>query len=277
MLGPHVGKRRCRRADPGCLRARGRGVWVASPLVTVGREDDKNERRATLSVAMYASGITAGITALAFGLALRAIPISGANCPEDCLEYPYLDTADRFPTDYAWMYPAIGLALAYVLLVVSLRALAPPKRVVFGRMAVALALIAAAILVPTYWVQSSVVPASIAAGETGGIALLTQYNPHGLFIALEEIGYLTMSLSFLLVIPLIGGSGLKQRLVRWLFAAGFVVPLGALVVLTIAYGLDRQDRFEVVVISVDWLVLIVNGILLALAFRSRLHTTAADA
>jgi hypothetical protein len=27
-------------------------------------------------------------------------------------------------------------------------------------------------------------------GETDGLSILTQYNPHGIFIALEEIGYL---------------------------------------------------------------------------------------
>ena len=34
-------------------------------------------------------------------------------------------------------------------------------------------------------------------GETDGIALLTQYNGHGIFIAMEELGYITMSISFL--------------------------------------------------------------------------------
>jgi hypothetical protein len=41
-------------------------------------------------------------------------------------------------------------------------------------------------------------------------------------------------------------------------------------VISIKYGLDRQDRFEVVVLSVDWLVLIVNGVLLSMVFRRRL-------
>jgi hypothetical protein len=240
--------------------------------VTVGREGD-NEMRGDLAVAMYVSALTAGLTALTFGLALRAVPISGVNCPGDCLEYPYLDTANRFPTDYVWMYPAMGLVLAYLLMFASMRAHAPVDRRIFGYMAVATAVVAAAILVPNYWVQSSVVPASIAAGETEGIALLTQYNPHGLFIALEEVGYLVMSISFLLAVPLVAGSGLRSRVVRWLFASGFIVPMAAVAVFTIMHGLDRQDRLEVVLIAVDWIVLIVNGILLALIFRSRLPAT----
>ena len=234
-----------------------------------GRRDDHGEGR-TLAVAAYASALTAGLTALTLGLALRAVPISGVNCPGDCLTYPYLDTADRFPTDYVWMYPAMGLVLAYLLMVVAMRTVAPKHRRIFGEMAVASAVVAAAILIPNYWVQSSVVPASIAAGETEGITILTQYNPHGLFIALEEIGYLVMSVSFLLAIPLVTGDGIRERIVRWLFAAGSVIPLAALAVLTIIYGLEREDRLEVVVIAVDWIVLIVNGILLALIFRSDL-------
>ncbi len=225
----------------------------------------------TTRVALYVSTATAVITTVTFGLALTAVPISGANCPGDCLEYPYLDTADRFPRDYFWMYPAIGLVIAYLLLMVSLRAVAPQNRSVIGQMAVAVSVVAAAVLVPTYFVQFSVVPSSIAAGETDGIALLTQYNPHGAFIALEEVGYLLMSVSFLLAIPLIDDAGVKARLVRWLFGAGFFVPIVALVAVALMYGVDRQDRFEVAAISVNWLVLIVNGILLASIFRDRLH------
>jgi hypothetical protein len=41
------------------------------------------------------------------------------------------------------------------------------------------------------------------------------------------------------------------------------------------YGLDRQDRFEVAVISIDWLVLTINGALLSIVFRRRL-TAARD-
>ena len=36
------------------------------------------------------------------------------------------------------------------------------------------------------------------------------------------------------------------------------------------YGLERMDRFEIAAISIDWLVLVVNGILLSLLFRRRL-------
>ena len=44
----------------------------------------------------------------------------------------------------------------------------------------------------------------------------------------------------------------------------------ALSLITINYGLDRQDRFEVAVISINWLVLIINSVLLSIVLRRQL-------
>jgi len=38
---------------------------------------------------------------------------------------------------------------------------------------------------------------SLMNSETEGLAALIQYNPHGVFLALEELGYMIMSLPFL--------------------------------------------------------------------------------
>jgi len=35
--------------------------------------------------------------------------------------------------------------------------------------------------------------------------MMIQYNPHGVFLALEELGYLLMSLSFLFMAPVFAG------------------------------------------------------------------------
>jgi hypothetical protein len=53
-----------------------------------------------------------------------------------------------------------------------------------------------------------------------------------------------------------------------LIAAGIL--LSVLVVISIDHGLDRMDRFEVAVISIDWLVLVINGVLLSVLFRRQL-------
>jgi hypothetical protein len=223
---------------------------------------------------MYASLAVAAITVVTFGLALLAVPISGANCSGDCLGYPYLDTLDRFPRDYIWMYAAMVLLIAYLVFVLSLRAVLLPRGAVLADVTAAVAVASTVVLVPTYFVQALVVPASLAAGETEGITLLTQYNPHGVFIALEEVGYLLMSVSFLAMVPLLKMDGMRTRVIRWLFAGAFVVPVLALIAYSAAYGLDRMDRFEVVVISVDWLVLIINGVLIARLLRDRIRRTA---
>jgi hypothetical protein len=211
-------------------------------------------------LAMYLAVALAVVAAVALGLGIMAVPISGANCTSGCISYPYLDTVDRFPRDYLWMYAAIVMVILYLLFMVALRVVAAPAVDLVWRMAVAVSVAATVVLAATYFTQSSVVPASLAAGQTEGIPLLTMYNPHGLFIALEETGYLLMSLSFLLAALAVTGAGKVVRAIRWVFGLGFALPLLAFIVYTAVYGLDRQDRFE---------VLIVNGILVALILRRR--------
>jgi hypothetical protein len=131
--------------------------------------------------------------------------------------------------------------------------------------------IAAGILASDYFIQFSAIPMSLMNDETDGLAMLIQYNPHGVFIALEELGYLIMSLSFLFVAPVFVSKERIVAAIRWIFIIGFVLVVVSLIAISINFGLDRLDRFEVVVISVNWLVLIVNGILLGILFRKQLE------
>ena len=189
---------------------------------------------------------------------------------QDCLEYPYLDSLSQFPIDYRWMIPALLLVLSYVVLMVSLHAFASQERKIFGQIGLTFAIISAIILLSDYFLQFAVVPISLMSGETDGIALLTQYNPHGVFIVLEELGYLVMSLSFLFIAPVFASRNRLEAAIRWNFGLGFVLSMLAFVIVSINLGLDRGDSFEIAVISITWLVLIVNGILLALLFRRKL-------
>lgn len=92
------------------------------------------------------------------------------------------------------------------------------------------------------------------------------------FVALEALGYLTMSAAFLFLATLFSGDRL-QMAVRWLFVAGLVLALGAFVGTSLAgYGIVL---FEVIVIAIDWTVPIVAGILLGILFR-RGERSAAD-
>lgn len=224
------------------------------------------------SVGFYSAVLTVLLTIVTFGFALTAVPISGANCPADCITYPYLDTLSQFPKDYLWMYPATILILAYVVLMASIHAYAARGKKIFSQIGLSFAIITAVLLLVDYFIQFSVIPVSLANGETEGIALLTQYNPHGVFIALEELGYLMMALSFLFMAPVFGNKGRLESAVGWIYIISFAIVFVSLAVISFAYGLERQDRFEVVVISICWLVLIINGVLLSIVFRRQLKS-----
>jgi hypothetical protein len=213
--------------------------------------------------------LTAVVTIITFALAMTAIPISGANCPGDCVAYPYLDTLAQYPRDFFWMFPAMLLILVYVALLVSLHFYADGQKRIYSQIGLSFGLIAAAVLLVDYYLQVAVVPVSLVNGETEGLALLIQYNPHGVFLVLEELGYLMMSLSFLFMACALSNRSRLETAVRWIFLIGFVLVVLSLVAISGGYGLDRLDRFEVAAISIDWLVLIVNGVLLSILFRRR--------
>jgi hypothetical protein len=221
-------------------------------------------------VGLYSAILTVVITVVTFSLAIIAIPNSGAGCRENCFEYPFVNTLSEFPRDYLWMPPAMLLVVVYVILVVSINTYAAQHKKIYSQIGLSFALIAAGILLSDYFIQFSVVPISLMNQETDGIALLTQYNAHGIFIVLEELGYLLMSLSFLFLAPVFANKGRLASVVRWVFVAGFVLTMVFLTVISINYGLDRMDRFEIAVISIDWLVLVINGVLLSLLFRRQL-------
>jgi hypothetical protein len=232
--------------------------------------DNNSEQRISHLVGFYTAIFTVIMTVVTFGFAITVIPISGANCGDLCIEYPYLNTLSQFPKDYLWMPLAIILTLSYLVLMVSIHAHAANQRKIFRQIGLSFALLATMVLVGDYFVQFSVVPISLMSRETEGITLLTQYNAHGAFIVLEELGYLLMSLSFLFMSPVFVNKNRLETDVRWVFVISFLLTVVALTLISINYGLDRQDRFEVTVISINWLVLIINGVLLSIVFKQQL-------
>ena len=224
----------------------------------------------TNQVGFYSAILTTVITMITFGIALTAVPISGPFCPEGCIEYPYLDTLSQFPKDYLWMFPATLLVLVYVILMTVIHSFAADQKKIFSQIGLSFSIIASVILLADYFIQFSVIPVSLIKGETQSISILTQYNPHGVFIVLEELGFLMMSLSFLFISLVFSKANRVETAVRWVFLAGFILPLISLLLITLGYGIDRSYRFEVAVITIDWFVLIINGILLSLVFRRRL-------
>ncbi len=224
------------------------------------------------ALGFYVSLLTVVLTVVTFAIGLSTPPLSGPSCADSCFEYPYLDIASRFPRDYLWMYPAMVLTLIYVVLMACIHSYASADKKIWGQIGLSIALLAVAMLIADYFIQVSVIQPSLERGETDGLALLTQYNPHGIFIALEDAGYWLMSISFLCAAPVFSRSDRVERAVRWIFITSFLLVTIAFVVISVVYGVDREYRFEVVAISIDWLALIVSGVLLSIVFRRAMRT-----
>lgn len=214
----------------------------------------------------YTSILLTIIAVVTFAIAVGTPPISGPYSLGAPTQYPFLDIISRFPRDYIWMYPAILLTIIFVVFIVCIHHYAASDKKIFSQIGLSFAIISATILIATYFIQISVIQPSLIAGETDGISILTQYNPHGLFIALEEIGYLLMSLAFFCVAPVFSQPTKLEKTIRLIFIAGFVLAIAALIIITGQYGINREYRFEVLVITINWMVLIVSGILMSILF-----------
>ena len=108
-------------------------------------------------------------------------------------------------------------------------------------------------------------------GQTEGIALLTQYNGHGIFIVLEELGFIMMSISFLFLSPIFSMKSRLEKAIRWILIMPFVVNVFAFVFYSISFGLDRDYRFEVAAITINWVVTILVGILIGIFFKREMN------
>ena len=144
-----------------------------------------------------------------------------------------------------------------------------PEAQIWSSTAVASAGLATVVLVVDYGLQLTVVQRSLVHGETAGLTLLTQYNPRGIFIGLEDIGYLAMGVAFLLLGVAVRGGSRAERAVRWLLVGGGALVVLLLVALTLVHGSDLDYRFEVWAILVDWLVLVAVAIVIARATAVR--------
>jgi hypothetical protein len=209
----------------------------------------------------------AAAAAVALAIGVTTPPRSGPFCRGDCITYPFTDAAAFVPRDYLWMYPAALMVLFFVVVVACLHQRAAAGSRLYTRVALALAAISATALLADYFVQLAVVQPSLLKGEVAGLSLLSQYNPHGVFIALEDLGFLVMGLAFLFAAAGLAGRSRLERTARYVFAAGGALAVLALVVLALVYRSDLEYRYEVAAIAIDWLTLIAGGVLLTLLFR----------
>lgn len=237
---------------------------------TRGAAGTAEQRGGAARLGFWAGLLTSALTVVSFGLAIIAVPPVGPFCPGDCVEYPFVDPiiTAKAPHDFYWMYPAIVLMLTFVVLVACLHRSAAARAQDFSIVALAFATLSAGVIAADYYIQIATIQPSIVRGETEGVALLSQYNPHGVFIALEELGYVLMSLAFLFAAPAFGGRRWFERVLRWLFVLAALLTLGGWGVYYAIYGYSMEYRFEVFAISVNWLTLAVAGVLLSLWFRA---------
>jgi hypothetical protein len=200
-----------------------------------------------------------------------APPRSGANCtggPDSCLAYPYADAADYVPNDFLWMIPAFLLGPLLVVLLTSLLDDVPAPRQPLARICLMLATASAILLMVDYYIQFTTVQASLIRGETGGgLSLLSQYNPHGVFIALEDLGYATMLTALAVAAPALPRATRPERVLRRLLAVAGTLGALLLPVLLAILGRDLDYTYEVLAIAITWTTLPTAGVLAAIIFR----------
>ena len=231
--------------------------------------------------AAIAAAATGGLASLALiAGALTPVP-GGGVCTGACAPYPFDDPAlvrDFVPVSFAWMIPAVGMLVALIVFAASLGLVRGTAGRLAGRLALAFTLVGASVLLVDYAVQLAVVAPSLLHGEGAAVVGLSLFNPHGVFVGLEDLGYWVLGLGFLGVASALGSASRPERIARWVFLVGGVLALAALPVLAAALGADLGYTYEIVVITVVDLTLAVGCACAAVGLaRSPLGPRAADA
>lgn len=211
-------------------------------------------------VIQYSSLILVIITITTFIFALRAVPISGAFSPTDPIQYPYLETKSQFPNDYIWMYIAIFMLISYLIYMISIEVLYKEKNPILVKSSVIFAKFSVLILITTYFLQAEVLPINIILEQYNGISLFTQYNPYGMFIASEVLGYFFMMISMVLIAPIFKKTR-SMKFIRIFIILSFISTVIIYILLSSIFGLYKMERFEVFIICITWIDLILIGII----------------
>jgi hypothetical protein len=165
------------------------------------------------------------------------------------------------------MVPAIFMMLLFVILTACIHDCADDDKKVFSRVGLSFAIVSAAVITLDYFIQLTVMQPGLLKGEMEGLALFSQYNPHGIFIALEDLGYLMMSLAFLFISVVFARGERLEHALRWLFVISSLIAFAAFIALILVYGNGLEYRFEVVIITINWITLIVSGALLSILLQ----------
>jgi len=216
----------------------------------------------------WSSVATTLLAVISFGTAVTTPPRTGPFAvPASVIAYPYLQAARFVPRDFLWLYPTLFMMTAFLVLAICVAHAALEDRRLFGTIGLTFAAISFTVIAADYFVQlQTVQPALLRAEEAVSVVTLSQYNPHGVFIALENLGYLAMGVSFGFLGLALGASRL-ERATRWVLFVGSALTVLAFVGMSAYFGLGLEYRFEVIAIMFNWLTLVVAGTMLALVFR----------
>jgi len=218
-------------------------------------------------IGFWAAILTAALAAVSFGVAVTTPPRTGPfAAPGSAIPFPYSAAAQFVPRDFLWMYPALLMMLAFLVLAVCVREHGVADRKVVGTIGLCLAVASFTIIAVDYFIQLRTVQPALLNGEFDGLAIMSQYNPHGVYIALEELGFLAMGLSFAFLALVIGSSRL-EGVTRWVYLASSALIVAAFVGMSWYFGFGLEYRFEVAAIFLGWLTLMISGVLLAFVFR----------
>ncbi|PKP12081.1 MAG: hypothetical protein CVU09_00870 [Bacteroidetes bacterium HGW-Bacteroidetes-4] len=233
--------------------------------------ETQKSQKTFLTFGFYTSIFMSLLTLVTFGFAITAIPSAGPYCPGNCMDYPFPDILLYYPRDYRWMYLAIFQLFAFVVFMVSNHYIANATKKLFTFLSIAFALISATVLLLAYFTQFSVVPISVMKGETDGIALITQYNEHGLFIAMEELGYISMSLALFFLAFAFTKLYRLERGIRIILIGQLFLNVFAFLFYALKFGIERSYLFEVATITINWLTLIITGLLIGMYYRQKIR------
>ena len=216
-----------------------------------------------VSLFLSVSSLSALVVAL-----VMAPPRSGPFCRgNDCITFPYTDAAAHVPNDYVWMYFAVVMSLAFLAWVVCVVSESSPSVTGTGVFAVVLATVATTVLLFAYGVQLLVMQPSLVKGETEGLSPWSQYNPQGIFIALECLGYWLAALALIGVASMFQGTSRIDRWRRWIALLAGSVTVALLPIMGLIYRSDLEYRYEVIAIAILWPAFTVLGVLCTRASR----------
>jgi hypothetical protein len=155
----------------------------------------------------------------------------------------------------------------FVVLAGCIHACTHRSRRVFSLIGLCFASISAAIVTVDYFIQLQVLEPSLIKGESDVLVLFSQYNPHGIFIALEDLGYLMLCVAFLFSGAALSHTSRLGRAIRWTFISAALLGFACLIGMYWKFGFNLEYRFEVAIITITWITLLVSGAMLGFFFR----------